>query len=99
MKETLKEKALRTTISITPSILRKAEEVMNARSFSDFSGMLHQLIREEYERRVGREAYMVNALAEAIGVTPDEIRGMIDARLPQAERELRRKKRGHAKVK
>lgn len=44
----------RTNITMHPDIRALADEVMNARKFSDLSGFLEQLIREEYERRVGR---------------------------------------------
>lgn len=46
-------KSVRTTISITPSVYAKAQDIMKVRDFSDFSGLLHQLIREEWERRRG----------------------------------------------
>lgn len=41
----------RTTITINPAIREKAEQLMRARSFSDFSGFIAQLIRDEYDRR------------------------------------------------
>jgi hypothetical protein len=44
---------VRTTISISDEIMALAREVMDARRFSDFSGFLAQLIREEHERRSG----------------------------------------------
>jgi hypothetical protein len=46
-------KAIRTTISITPEVYAKAKDVMRARSFSKFSTLLHQLIREEWDRKCG----------------------------------------------
>lgn len=53
-------KAMRTTISITPEVYAKAKDVMKARSFSKFSGLLHQLIREEWDRRHGPEVIARN---------------------------------------
>ncbi len=41
----------RTTITIPQSLYEVAEEVMDARHFSDFSGFVQSLIREEWERR------------------------------------------------
>lgn len=43
----------RTTISLPASLLEKAELLMQARDFNDFSGLIQTLIREEYERRHG----------------------------------------------
>ena len=48
--------AERTTITINPAIREQAEELMRARAFSDFSGFIAQLIRDEYERRHGHAA-------------------------------------------
>lgn len=93
-----KAKAVRTTISITPSIYQKAVEVMRVRDFADFSGMLHQLIREEYERRIDREAWIVNAIATAIGKSVEEVRELIDARIPQAEHELLLEQKQHSQA-
>lgn len=89
---------VRTTISISDSIYRKAKRIMKVRDFADFSGLLHQLIREEYERRIDREAWIVEIIATAIGKPVEEVRALIDARLPQAELELKRERRkGRAK--
>jgi len=46
-------KAFRTSITIPPSVYDLALEVMELRNFTDFSGFLQTLIREEYERRHG----------------------------------------------
>lgn len=46
--------SFRTTISIPSTIYAKAQSIMKARDFSDFSGFLQQLIREEWERRAER---------------------------------------------
>ena len=43
----------RTNITVEESLYAKAQAVMEARDFSDFSGFLEQLIREEWERRNG----------------------------------------------
>lgn len=43
----------RRNITIDPSILARANELMNLRCFSDFSGFIEQLIREEWDRRHG----------------------------------------------
>lgn len=43
----------RINISMDPAIRALADTVMEARRFSDFSGFLEQLIREEFERRMG----------------------------------------------
>lgn len=45
------QKAIRTTMSFSRGILDKAQRVMDARDFTDFSGFIQQLIREEWERR------------------------------------------------
>lgn len=44
-------KAVRTTMSIRPSVKAKAEQIMALRDISDFSSLVDQLIREEHERR------------------------------------------------
>lgn len=49
----MSQKSERTNISIAPRIREMAETLMQARAFSDFSGFLAQLIREEWERRHG----------------------------------------------
>lgn len=41
----------RTTITIPQSLYNVAEDVMAERHFSDFSGFVQSLIREEWERR------------------------------------------------
>lgn len=61
---------------------------MEARSFPDFSGMLHQLIREEYDRRVDRESWLVNTIADAFGLEAEDVRRKIDAKMG------RKRKRG-----
>jgi len=43
----------RINISMDPAIRALADTVMEARRFSDFSGFLEQLIREEFDRRMG----------------------------------------------
>jgi len=41
----------RTTITLPKSLRAQAEELMKLRQFTDFSGFLQTLIREEHERR------------------------------------------------
>lgn len=49
----MSSKTERTNISIAPRIREMADALMAARAFSDFSGFVAQLIREEWERRNG----------------------------------------------
>lgn len=49
----MKPKAQRTNISLTPAIRAMADQIMSLRAFSDLSGFLSQLVREEWERRHG----------------------------------------------
>lgn len=46
-------KARRTNISISPAVRKMADELMDLRAYSELSGFLSQLIREEWERRHG----------------------------------------------
>lgn len=41
----------RTNITISDALYEKAQELMRLRHFTDFSGYLQQLIREDWERR------------------------------------------------
>jgi Arc/MetJ-type ribon-helix-helix transcriptional regulator len=41
----------RTNITISETLYAKAQEMMKKRDFTDFSGYLQQLIREDWERR------------------------------------------------
>jgi hypothetical protein len=43
----------RINISMDPAIRALADSIMEARCFGDFSGFLEQLIREEFDRRIG----------------------------------------------
>mgnify|MGYP001560935478 CR=1 FL=1 len=57
-------KIKRTTISLNPIIVSKAQAVMRARAFTDFSGFIAQLIREEHERREGPDLIEHNGKAK-----------------------------------
>ena len=46
-------KSKRTTISLPEPVFVKAQALMQARDFTDFSSLIAQLIREEHERRAG----------------------------------------------
>lgn len=44
-------KTKRTTITINTGLLKKAEALMAAEDFGDFSGFVQDLIRQEWKRR------------------------------------------------
>lgn len=46
----------RTNLTIDPKVFALAQEVMRLRHFSDFSGFIEQIIREEHERKFNRTA-------------------------------------------
>lgn len=46
-------KTIRKNISISDQMIEMAEQICKLRGFRDFSGLLEQLIREEWERRNG----------------------------------------------
>jgi hypothetical protein len=43
----------RTNLTINPEVFRRAQQVMALKGFSDFSGFVEQLIRDEWELRIG----------------------------------------------
>lgn len=43
----------RKNLTFNPAVLELADELMQLRKFSDLSGFLSQLVREEHERRQG----------------------------------------------
>lgn len=47
------EKAKPKNITLSKRVMDLAEQIMDVRRFDDFSGMVQQLIREEWERRHG----------------------------------------------
>ena len=60
----------RTTITINEGLYRRAQKVMAAREFDDFSGFVQQLIREEWERRHG--PMFISETASSYGVPVSE---------------------------
>lgn len=63
---------MRTTITISDALMAKAKDVMDARTFDDFSGFLQSLIREEHERRFGSPAKPEVGKAIALHEKPSE---------------------------
>jgi len=47
----------RKNLTFNPEVLKVAEQLMELRHFSDLSGFLSQLVREEHERRHGPVLY------------------------------------------
>lgn len=58
----------RTNISINPEVYELATQLMKLRRFSDFSGFLEQVIRDEWERR--------NGPAKFDGVSDSDLRAL-----------------------
>lgn len=85
-------------LTFLPVVTEKAEEIRQKTGDPSFSALCVRLINEEHDRRVDRESWMINVIATAIGKPVEEVRALIDARMPQAERELKREHRkGRAK--
>lgn len=85
-------------LTFLPVVIEKAEEIRRKTGDPTFSALCVRLITEEHDRRVDREGWIVEIIATAIGKPAEEVRALIDARMPQAERELKREHRkGRAK--
>lgn len=82
-------------LTFRPVVIQKAKEIQ-AETGEELAVLCARLINEEYDRRVDREALLVELLAELFGRKPDEIRTMIDERMAQAKAELESAK-GRAK--
>lgn len=59
----------RTNITINPEIYRRAQQVMSLKGFSDFSGYIEQLIRDEWQTQFGNR------------LTPEELGKFLQAEL------------------
>jgi hypothetical protein len=78
----------RVTISISDSLYQKAQVVMKERDIDEFSGYLHQLIREDWESR-GKEVIerRIQDIRAAMESEPDKSKALEMLREVRALRE------------